>query len=123
MFLESMQATFFKKWYALLMVAAVEAAPVVASATSWTWINALISTVLALIGGGFVQLTRAENDKLTQRQAIGEWMLCGVMGFVIHAPAVERFSDSIGMVWTVSVLAGCAGSKAIDMYCEKFIRP
>ena len=113
-----------KKSYVLMMLGLVEAAPKLSTALPWSWTNVGISTMLALIGGGFMQLTRAEKNALPWKQAIGEWGLCAVAGFIVHAPAIERFSqDSIGMVWTTSVLAGCVGSKVVEFYCKRYVNP
>ena len=68
-----------------------------------------------------MQLSRCEANKLTWAAGLGEWGLCGCAGFMVHQFAITEFT-TMGSVWTASVATGCAGSKAIEMYVNKFIR-
>jgi len=100
------------------MVAAVEVAPAIADTIPWTWGSATIAVLLGLIGGGFVQLTRVERQSLDLIQAAGEWGMCGVGSFVAFNSATH-LEYSIPIVWTSSILGGCAGSEFVNRVVQR----
>ena len=99
-----------KTIYVLGMVLAVNSANELA--LPWSWRSASIAVLLGLVGGGFMQLVRADRGTLDWPQALGEWGLCAVGAFLAFAAAVHMES-SVPKVWGSSVIGGCAGSEFV----------
>ena len=94
------------KYYPIVIIAAVEIA------TSWPYASDSVGVVLAMLGGGMMQVRRAEKESLPIKQVVAEWVLCGLAGFATHAIVISQL-DSVRMVWTACIFTGCLGSEGL----------
>jgi len=77
----------------------------------------IFGVMIAMMSGWLVMLRRAEENKLTIKQAFGEIGLAGLAGFFAHAIAINQI-ESPRMVWVACACAGIGGSKFVEKIVE-----
>ena len=98
--------TSITKYSPILAIAVVELA------SGWPYASDAMGVAMAMLGGGMMQIRRAEKKKLTTRLIIAEWVLCGLAGFATHA-IVSTQLESTRMVLTACIFSGCLGSEGL----------